>query len=78
VSYRNQAERNSLDRLFAPSSARRGGSEADFAGSLRVEAVRLQSQNMKTTVAMPSESHPNKNISSQCILIPFAMQEHSR
>jgi hypothetical protein len=74
----DQADRSSVDRLFAPSSARCGGSEANFAGSLTVEAVRLQSQNKKTTVTMPSENQLNNNISSQCILIPFAMPEHLR
>jgi hypothetical protein len=76
---RNQAERNSLDRLFPANSVRCGGSAPTLTGSLAVAAVRLHSQNKKTTVVTPNESHANINIQTQCmILIPFAMREHLR
>jgi hypothetical protein len=67
----NQAERSSLDSLFAPNSARWGETEPVLTGSLAAKAVRLHSQNMKATVASPVESHPTMNTWSQCILNPL-------
>ena len=70
-------ERSLLDRLLAPNSGSLGESDLSLIGSLTAAAVRLHSQNRKTSVTVPSESHANKNIRSQCtVLILFAMREH--
>jgi len=72
---RNQAERSLLDRLLVPNSGSRGESDPSLIGSLTAAAVRLHSPNRKTSVTVPSESHANKNIRSQCtVLTLFALR----
>ena len=66
-----------LDRLLVPNSGSLGESDPSLIGSLTAAAVRLHSQNRKTSVTVPSESHANKNMRSQCTLLTlFAMREH--
>jgi hypothetical protein len=62
-----QADRNSPVNFFAPNSARWGETEVVLTDSLRVAAVRLHNQNMKSTAVNPNDNHPNKKICSQCI-----------
>jgi hypothetical protein len=66
LSLEHQAGRSLLDRLFVPNSGSLGESDLSLIGSLTAAAVRLHSQNRKTSVTVPSESHANKNIRSQC------------
>ena len=74
---RNQTERSLLDRLRVPNSGLLSESDPSLIGSLTAAAVRLHSQNRKTSVTVQSESHANRNIQSQCtVLILFAMREH--
>jgi|HubBroStandDraft_6_1064221.scaffolds.fasta_scaffold177986_2 hypothetical protein len=52
-----------------------GTAEICGSGSLTLAAVRLQSQNSKTTVTVPNASHARKNNRKRCISITRAKLE---